>query len=422
STRTVYRRRKALEMSSVRQQRHTLESVHPHIVELRRSYPQAGIKRTRDWLSQKQIFVSEHLIREYYRRYLPEEILKRKGKRLKRKKFWTPGVFAVVAVDQHDKWQEYGLYLHIGMEVFSGAILWLKAWWTNKNPRLICSYYLESCRSHGGVPLLTQSDPGSENNGIANAQSTIRQHLDPSLVGTLQHQWMRGHTNVKPEIRWSQLRREFTAQYENLFAAGVINQWYDKHVCLENYIFRWLAIPFLQRNLDAYVRMYNTSKPRADKNKILPLGRPEHILHHPERFGDARNFKVIVTEADIKLAEELYAPPTHSVFQLTSPEFDVQIRRHYRALGEPEVTMDSFWGIYFQLRQHFLQSPASTELFRTLALDAEREATIEQEHMPLIEATEMNETMLNTFWSTVVSESERRNADVIREVEDHTGV
>ena len=57
------------------------------------------------------------------------------------------------------------------------------------------------------MPLVTQSDPGTENFGIANAQTMLRQTLDPSLTGFVQHRWMRSNKNVMPEIAWSQLRR-----------------------------------------------------------------------------------------------------------------------------------------------------------------------------------------------------------------------
>lgn len=54
------------------------------------------------------------------------------------------------AIDQHDKWLRFGLWLHLGTEVFSGRLLWLKIWWTNKDPHLICSYYLEAARELQG--------------------------------------------------------------------------------------------------------------------------------------------------------------------------------------------------------------------------------------------------------------------------------
>lgn len=72
-----------------------------------------------------------------------------------------------------------------------------------------------------GAPLVTQSDLGTENNGVANAHTIIRQTLDPSLEGTLQHRWMRDHQNPKPEIWWSQMRHRWTPGLEDLLDFGV---------------------------------------------------------------------------------------------------------------------------------------------------------------------------------------------------------
>ena len=87
-----------------------------------------------------------------------------------------------------------------------------------------------------GVPLMTQSDAGSENNGVANSQTTIRQTVDPSLNGTLQHKWMPKLMNIKSEGNWSLLRRDFTPGFENLLDQGVNNGWYDSNNTLEKWV------------------------------------------------------------------------------------------------------------------------------------------------------------------------------------------
>ena len=38
--------------------------------------------------------------------------------------------------------------------------------------------------------MVTQSDPGTENFGIANAQTMLQQMYDPALQGYVQHWWM----------------------------------------------------------------------------------------------------------------------------------------------------------------------------------------------------------------------------------------
>jgi hypothetical protein len=75
--------------------------------------------------------------------------------------------------------------------------------------------------------MITQSDPGSENNGIANAHTSIRHHLDPLLVGTLQHRWKRKHGNIKSEAGWSVFRSTWAPGFEDLFDHGVNQGWYD---------------------------------------------------------------------------------------------------------------------------------------------------------------------------------------------------
>ena len=53
--------------------------------------------------------------------------------------------------------------------------------------------------------MITQSDPGTENFGVANGQTLLRQIHDATLDGFVQHRWMRAKKNIKPEIAWSQL-------------------------------------------------------------------------------------------------------------------------------------------------------------------------------------------------------------------------
>ena len=162
------------------------------------------------------------------------------------------------------------------------------------------------------IPLITQSDAGSENFGTANCHTTARHRLDPSLADTLQHWWMRNKTNIKSESNWSILRRDFTPGFENLFDEGVNNGLYDASDALERYeyclnlssactwrrydfsislVFRWLAIPWIQAELDEWVMLRNRTAPRADRNKILPHGIPELIRNKPEKYGTL-DFKV----------------------------------------------------------------------------------------------------------------------------------
>jgi len=68
------------------------------------------------------------------------------------------GVNDIWAVDQHDKWKRFGLVLHTGINPFARHTRWMKVWWTNNNPKLICSYYLDSVESSMKRRSLNQED------------------------------------------------------------------------------------------------------------------------------------------------------------------------------------------------------------------------------------------------------------------------
>ena len=88
-----------------------------------------------------------------------------------------------------------------------------------------------------GIPLVTQSDPGTENNGMANCHTVICHRLDPSLQGTIQHQWKFDKMNVKPEIWWSYLRTNFSPGFEDILDQGLNFGLYDPNDPLERYSF-----------------------------------------------------------------------------------------------------------------------------------------------------------------------------------------
>ncbi len=56
-------------------------------------------------------------------------------------------------------------------------------------------------------------------------------------------------------------------------------------------VFRWVFIPWLQKELDAYRKRVNNTAKRADRNKVLPHGVPSHMYEAPEDYG-VLDFKV----------------------------------------------------------------------------------------------------------------------------------
>ncbi|EJD33870.1 hypothetical protein AURDEDRAFT_76626 [Auricularia subglabra TFB-10046 SS5] len=334
---------------STRQQAHTIESIAPYVSEVRTRLPAIGAGDMVSALWHDHGIRAPHgLVLAHDKAVDPVAVAARKRKGLKRRRFWATGVNDVWSFDQHDKWKRFGLMLHLCVEVFSGKLLWLKVWWSNRQPPLLASYYLEAARECGGVCLVTQSDPGGENYGIANPHTVIRQHLDPSLAGTIQHRWMRKGVNVKSEIKWSVFRRQFAPGFEGLLEYGLTMDIYKPTDALHVLIFRWLVIPWMQLQMDNYRIRSNQKLPRKNNKKVLPHGIPDLIFERPQDYM-AADYKVRVDEDLLDAAQEKYAPADHPVFQLVPPIFDARVQAAYATLGRPAVTVNTLWTIYSAL-------------------------------------------------------------------------
>ncbi|KAG2028797.1 hypothetical protein BDR03DRAFT_882683, partial [Suillus americanus] len=151
-----------------------------------------------------------------------------------------------------------------------------------------------------------------------------------------------------PEIMWSQLRRCFTPGFESLLDHGVNAGWYDTNNTVQVLVFRWVFIPWLQQELNAYRDCINNSLKWCDRNKILPHGVPNIIYEAAEDFG-ALDFKIKLEQEAIDHVRSAYIKPSHLVFDLVPEVFGECISQFYDGLGRPAVTRQSAWEIYLQL-------------------------------------------------------------------------
>ncbi|KZP23893.1 hypothetical protein FIBSPDRAFT_684836, partial [Athelia psychrophila] len=219
------------------------------------------------------------------------------------------------------------------------------------------------------MPLVTQSDPGSEYYRVANGQSLLRQWHDPILKGTSQDRWMRDKKNIPPEINWSQLRQRFTPGYKNVIKLGILEGWYDPADTLDCMIFHWVFIPYLQNELDKiminirynkYWDRVNKTVKRADHNKVLPHGVPNDMYKNAEVYG-ALDFKVTAEAEAIDYVCALYALKDHDVFHLVPPTFAVLAKGFYIEMGSPATTRSNVWKVYLDLQRRFIALEAIPE-------------------------------------------------------------
>ncbi|KAG1908077.1 uncharacterized protein F5891DRAFT_974653 [Suillus fuscotomentosus] len=333
-----------------RQQGHTVESIHDAMLELREMYPKAGMREIISLLHHEE------------------------GMSVSRRRFWAAGVNDIVAVDQHDKWLQFGLALHTGIEPFSGLIMWMQVWHSNRNLQLILSYYLDTIENLGCEYALGYTERPWD--------QKFWDRQWPHHVASM-HRWMRTKKNVMPEIAWSQLRRRFTPGFESLLDHGVEQDWYDSDNTLQVMVFQWVFIPWLQRELDSYQDWINHTAKRCDRNKVLPHGIPELIYRSTEDFG-ALDFKIKIEKATVDHVRATYIKPGHPVFDLVPSDLGDTLQMCYECLGHPVVNRKSAWTVYLGLL-HIFSTLIETRPQMPLpdSIEGDEELLLLQEHRDL---------------------------------------
>ncbi|KAH8979166.1 hypothetical protein EDB92DRAFT_1937397 [Lactarius akahatsu] len=347
---TVRRRCKSWGLESTQRQKHTVLSIAAFVDDIKKLMNSAheGTILTALLLENK-IRVPRPVISEYLRLTEPDAVDAQRYKQFKRWTFITIGPNEMWSLDQHDKFKHYGLFFHVGLDPFPGVIHWCKVWWTVRNPKLITHFYLDTARSIGSIPLITQSDPGTENVNVAYAHTALRHQMEPSLDGSIQHRWFRKHGNIKPEIHWSVFRRDWAVGFQALLDEGVENGYYDTGDPLECLVLHFVFIPFIQREVDAWVHQRNWTKRCADRKKVLPNGILMIILQKPHKWK-AADYKISIPPEALDEIEKKYAPPDDPVFDLVPHAFAIHANAVWTAMGSPQLQFDNAWEIYLNIR------------------------------------------------------------------------
>ncbi|XP_072220165.1 uncharacterized protein [Leuresthes tenuis] len=93
----------------------------------------------------------------------PRGVALRKGGRLRGRRYFSKGPNFIWHMDSYDKLKPYGFCINGSIDGFSRKIMWLNAYTTNSDPKLIGGYYTEAVERFGGCPRIVRGDLGTEN-------------------------------------------------------------------------------------------------------------------------------------------------------------------------------------------------------------------------------------------------------------------
>lgn len=94
----------------------------------------------------------------------------RSRRQLRRRVYHSRGPNYVWHIDGYDELKPFGIAISGCIDGFSRSVIWLEAYKTNNDPRVIAGYYMDAVIQHGGCPDRVRLDLGTENVHVAHMQ------------------------------------------------------------------------------------------------------------------------------------------------------------------------------------------------------------------------------------------------------------
>ncbi|XP_078799348.1 uncharacterized protein LOC110016040 isoform X2 [Oryzias latipes] len=177
------------------------------------------------WLHQRALqrgfVVSQETIRALIKILDPEGVDLRRARRLRRRQYTCRGPNALWHVDSYDKLKPYGIAINGCIDGFSRHVMWMEAYTTNSDPKVIADYYINTVTRVGGCPQRLRADPGTENAHIREMQMFLRRHHADHHAG--QQSFIYGSSTANQRIEsWRPLGQEPGAVLLPQFNSGRI--------------------------------------------------------------------------------------------------------------------------------------------------------------------------------------------------------
>lgn len=160
--------------------------------------------------------VTQETIRRLLKILDPCGVQLRHRNRLRRRMYQNPGPNFFWHVDSYDKLKPYGICINGAIDGFSRMVIWLHAYSTNSDPKVIAGYFTDEVLSKNGTATRIRSDLGTENCYVEQMQKFMRHdHLDEFskrcyLYGSSNH-------NQRIENWWGFLRKQHAQFWMNTF-------------------------------------------------------------------------------------------------------------------------------------------------------------------------------------------------------------
>lgn len=165
---------------------------------------------------QSGLVVTQRTVRHLLKILDPQGVQLRQWNRLRRRLYTNPGPNFLWHVDSYDKLKPYGICINGAVDGFSRKIMWLHAYTTNSNPRVISGYFIDEVEDRSGTPTRIRADLGTENRSLEQMQMFLRGVHDDEFS---ERCYITGSSNHNQRIEqwWGFLRKHHAQYWINVF-------------------------------------------------------------------------------------------------------------------------------------------------------------------------------------------------------------
>ncbi|KAL3987647.1 hypothetical protein ACER0C_014762 [Sarotherodon galilaeus] len=279
--------------------------------------------------------VSQDTVRCIIKLVDPQVVELRRARRLRRHQYSCRGPNALWHMDGYDKLKAYGIAISGCKDGFSRYVLWMEAYTTNNDPKLIASYFLKTVSCINGCPERLRADRGTENGCVEQMQIFLRRNHTDSFAGEKKGWWA---TLRKQSAQfWMNLFQTF--QDDGHFTGNFFGQKSYPILLSQSYSGKRMCSCYDE--LDEVVNTWNSHKIRPSGSAAS--GRPVIMYSFPELHSAEDRLKPISME-DITLCIEECSPKgqypcEETVFELCCL---LMVKNEWDAPGDPLGAADLY--------------------------------------------------------------------------------
>nr|XP_017208764.1 uncharacterized protein zmp:0000000984 [Danio rerio] len=226
--------------------------------------------------------VTQSTVRHLLKYLDPYGVEQRRKNRLIRRMYVNPGPNFMWHVDSYDKLKPFGICINGAIDGFSRAMIWLHAFSTNSDPKIIAGYFIAEVEKRLGTPSRIRSDLGTENVTMADMQRFLRWSTDHNVTNC----FITGSSNHNQRIEswWAFLRRHHAQDWMNRFQDLKDNDSFSG-CFLDKQLILFTCLNVIEEELQQVVHLWNTHIIRRSRSAVAPSGRPILMYTIPHLFG-----------------------------------------------------------------------------------------------------------------------------------------